>query len=152
RRGSRFRGNGPTERPGTASPRMLVAQPRSELRRALDTCKLESYRQSRMRRPQLELTLPAPAAWGGRRAGAGRKPTPGRRPGVAHRTRPHHEAPHPVHITLRANPAIRCLRADRVFPIVRLSLAAASHPGFRILQFSVQDDHFHLLVEADDRR
>src|SRR5262245_59482050 len=31
-------------------------------------------------------------------------------------------------------------------------LAAASHSGFRILQFSVQDDHVHLIVEADDSR
>jgi len=31
---------------------------------------------------------------------------------------------------------------------VRGALASASHDGFRVLQFSVQSDHLHLLVEA----
>jgi REP element-mobilizing transposase RayT len=57
-----------------------------------------------------------------------------------------------VHVTLRTGPALRCLRAARVFPSVRRALAASSHADFRLLQFSVQDDHLHLLVEADDRR
>ena len=97
-----------------------------------------------------QLSLPAPRTWGGRRPGAGRKLTPGRRPGVPHRPRPPHTAAHPLHITLRTGPAVRCLRSSRVFPAVSLALAAASHSGFRMLQFSVQDDHVHLIVEADD--
>src|SRR5438128_2267515 len=104
-----------------------------------------------MARPPLQLSLPAPRAWGGRRPGAGRKRTPGRRPGVPHRTRPPHKAAHPVHVTLRTTAAVRCLRAARVFPAVRRSLAEASHEGFRIIEFSAQDDHLHLLVEAEDR-
>ena len=91
-----------------------------------------------------------PRTWGGRCTGAGRKLAPGRRPGVPHRARPAHVAAHPVHVTLRSGPAVRCLRAVRVFPAVRRALAAASHGGFRILRFTVQDDHFHLIVEADD--
>jgi len=43
------------------------------------------------------------------------------------------------------------LRSDRVFPAVRSALAAASHGGFRIIQFSAQTDHLHLIIEADDR-
>ncbi|TMA40255.1 MAG: hypothetical protein E6J79_00510 [Deltaproteobacteria bacterium] len=96
----------------------------------------------------LQLSLPSPRTWGGRRAGAGRKLTPGRRPGVPHRTRPLHIAAHPVHVTLRSG-SVHCLRADRVFPAVRRALAA-SHRRFRILHFTVQDDHLHLIVEADD--
>ena len=99
-----------------------------------------------------QLSLPAPRTWGGRRTGAGRKPTPGRRPGVPHRRRPPHTAAHPLHVTLRTGPAVRCLRSERVFPTVRRAFAAASHGGFRVLQFSVQDDHVHLIVEADDTR
>jgi len=99
----------------------------------------------------IQLSLPTPPTWGGRRPGAGRKPTPGRRPGVPHRARPPHTAAHPVHVTLRTTHAIRCLRAGRVFPAVRHALAATSHRGFRILHFSTQDDHLHLLVEADNR-
>src|SRR5437667_10770862 len=99
-----------------------------------------------------QLSLPAPRTWGGRRTGAGRKPTPGRRPGVPHRRRPPHTVAHPLHVTLRTGPAVRCLRSERVFPTVRRAFAAASHGGFRVLQFSVQDDHLHLIVEADDTR
>src|SRR5881398_1377484 len=100
----------------------------------------------------LQLSLPQPRTWGGRRTGAGRKLTPGRRPGVPHRARPAHIAAHPVHVTLRSGRAVRCLRAGRVFPAVLGALGAASHEGFRILHFSVQDDHLHLIVEADDTR
>jgi len=70
---------------------------------------------------------------------------------VAHRARPLHAAAHPVHATLRTTRAFRCLRAGRVFPAVRRALAVASYEGFRIIHFSVQDDHLHLLVEAENR-
>jgi hypothetical protein len=36
-----------------------------------------------------------------------------------------------------------------VFTVVRDALAASSARGFRLLHFSVQADHLHLLVEAD---
>ncbi len=98
-----------------------------------------------------QLELPVPATWGGRRPGAGRKPTPGRRPGVPHTPRPPHAARHPVHVTLRARRAVGSLRAGRVFPHLREALAAASKPTFRVVHFSVQADHVHLLVEASDR-
>src|SRR6266849_749987 len=103
-----------------------------------------------IRRPT-QLSLPVPPTWGGRRRGAGRKLTPGRRPGVPHHSRALHKTAHPLHVTLRTTPAVRCLRAGRVFPAVRSALAAASHEGFRIIEFSAQDDHLHLLVEAEDR-
>jgi len=97
-----------------------------------------------MARRAVQLSLPAPRTWGGRRPGAGRKPVPGRRPGVPHRARPHHVAAHPVHVTLRAVDAVRSLRSGRLFPAVRRALAASSHAEFRILEFSIQDDHVHL--------
>jgi REP element-mobilizing transposase RayT len=53
-------------------------------------------------------------------------------------------------VTLRSTEAIRCLRSARVFPSVRSALAAASHHDFRLLQFSVQDNHVHLIIEADN--
>jgi putative transposase len=44
------------------------------------------------------------------------------------------------------------LRQRPVFLVVRRVLAAESERfGFRIVHFSVQADHIHLLVEADDR-
>src|SRR5439155_7749965 len=96
-----------------------------------------------------QLPFPPQRRWGGRRPGAGRKTTPGRRPSVAHVARPAHVPRHPVHVTLRTAQAIRCLRAARVFPAVYRALAASSYGDFRIVAFSVQDDHIHLLVEAD---
>ena len=105
-----------------------------------------------MARRPVQLTLPAPRTWGGRRPGAGRKRTPGHRPGVPHRARPEHVAAHPVHVTLRAVTAIRCLRCDRVFPAVRRALAVSSRAGFRIVEFSVQHDHLHLIAEAEHAR
>ena len=100
----------------------------------------------------VQMSLPAPRAWGGRRRGAGRKLTPGRRRTVRHRSRPRHVAAHPVHVTLRAVDALRCLRSARVFPAVRRAIAAAGHVDFRIIQFSVQNDHVHFLAEATDAR
>src|SRR5437879_6000110 len=94
---------------------------------------------------ELQLPLPMAATWGGRRPGAGRKLTPGRRPSVPHRVRPLHVATHPVHATLRATPAVRCLRSARIFPAVHRALTAASHEDFRIIHYSVQDDHLHLI-------
>jgi len=81
--------------------------------------------------------------------GARRAALPPRAP---HLGRPPHTVAHPLHVTLRTGPAVRCLRSERVFPTVRRAFAAASHGGFRVLQFSVQDDHLHLIVEADDTR
>lgn len=83
--------------------------------------------------------------------GAGRKR--GRRGNVWHRARPLHAAGEPVHVTLRAR--IAPLRSQFVYPTVRLALRRAAHRDperFRLLQYSVQRDHVHLIVEARDKR
>ena len=49
-------------------------------------------------------------------------------------------------VAVRALPS---LRSARVFSGLRGALAAASHSGFRVVHFSVQIDHVHLVVEAD---
>ena len=99
----------------------------------------------------MQLELPLPNTWGGRRAGAGRKPKVGRR-NVPHRARERHRRAHPVHIVLRSR--VRSLRSQFLFPALRRALAAATRARaeFRILQFSVQSDHVHLIVEADAQR
>ena len=94
---------------------------------------------------QFELNLPA---WGGRRKGAGRKPGPGR-PSVPHRRRSRHEPRCPAHVTLRASSGTASLRSERLIESVRAALVAATRGGFRVLHYSVQTDHLHLLVEAD---
>jgi len=55
-------------------------------------------------------------------------------------------------VTLRAQRLLPSLRTDRLFGAVRGGLAAGSRGGLRILEFSVQSNHLHLIVEADDGR
>jgi len=102
--------------------------------------------QSSMVQTSIQLELRA-RTWGGKRPGAGRKPS-GRKVGVPHRTRPPHHALHPVHVTLRAQHGLPSLRSDVLFATVRRGLSQASHGGLRLVEFSVQRDHVHLLVEA----
>jgi REP element-mobilizing transposase RayT len=47
---------------------------------------------------------------------------------------------------------VRGLRAQAVFLRVREAIARSSKGAFRVVQFSVQDNHLHLLVEAKDKR
>ena len=101
------------------------------------------------RAKQLALALPVTFGWGGRRPGAGRKPTPGCRPGVPHRARPAHDPQVPAHVTLRLAKGLPSLRGARVFADVQDALGASSGKRFRVLQFSVQSNHLHLMVEAD---
>jgi putative transposase len=76
----------------------------------------------------------------------------GRRRPAPHRARPTHRKGHPVHVTLRARPDVPSLRAPHTFPAVRAALSSASKAKFRLVQFSVQADHLHLLVEGADSR
>jgi REP element-mobilizing transposase RayT len=87
---------------------------------------------------------------GGRRAGAGRKRTPGRRR-VPHERRPRVSRHRPLHLTLRMLPDVGRLRRRRVWKQLRTAfLNACRTSGFRICYFSLQHNHIHLIVEADD--
>ena len=57
-----------------------------------------------------------------------------------------------MHVTLRARDALPSLRSARVFPFVQRSLAASHKDAFRVVHFSVQTDHVHLVVEGDEVR
>jgi putative transposase len=100
------------------------------------------------RRLPKQLMLPEPRTWGGRRDGAGRRSSRVR-PDVPHVARPTHDARHPVHITLRAARGLESLRSTTAFSALVRAFSAASRDAFRILHFSVQTDHIHLIVEAD---
>jgi REP-associated tyrosine transposase len=107
-------------------------------------------RQRRMRREgQLRLPLAEVARWGGKRAGAGRKLVAARA-SPPHRPRAPHRSRWPVHVTLRAREALPSLRSARVFPFLQRSLAACHKAAFRVVHFSVQTDHVHLVVEGDE--
>jgi hypothetical protein len=86
--------------------------------------------------------------WGGRREGAGRKPK-GDYLRAPHRARPPHDRDYPTYAILRMLPNLGSLRAPRTFEVVEDALSKSSKNWFRIVHFSVQDDHVHLLVEAD---
>jgi putative transposase len=85
---------------------------------------------------------------GGRRAGAGRKAA-GSRPDVPHRPRAPHARHAPVHVTLRTTSLPASLRMPLVFTVVRAALGRASRDAFRVIAFSVQRNHLHLVVEAE---
>ena len=97
------------------------------------------------RRPrQLDLVLPT---WGGKRRGAGRKPTrPGR---IAHARRPPLASRFPVHVTLKLEDWLPSLRDSELLPVVEGALRdSKERDGFRLVHYSIQDHHLHLLVEA----
>lgn len=98
---------------------------------------------------QLALRLKPRFSWGGARAGAGRKP--GVRPLVLHRAREELNSRHPVHITLRVERAVENLREKRRFRAVREAIRAGRERfGFRLVHFSVQGDHLHLIAEVEN--
>ena len=87
---------------------------------------------------------------GGRRRGAGRKPTR-ERAGVSHLRRPVLKARFPVHVTWRMRKDVWNLRSRRCFRVLeRAFYAGANRFGFRLVHYSVQGNHLHLLVEAKD--
>jgi putative transposase len=55
-----------------------------------------------------------------------------------------------LHLTLRARAGLPSLRAPQVFETIRESIRKANRVEFRVVHFSVQSDHLHLVVEAQD--
>ena len=71
---------------------------------------------------------------------------------MPHLTRPKLEPRHPVQVTIRAAPGLPSLRSARVFAALRRSIARASVDRFRVIHFSIQQDHGHFIVEGDEPR
>ena len=93
-----------------------------------------------------------PPGRGGTRAGAGRKPVTGRRTNVPHRVRPRHAASRPVHVTLRARGGLPSLRSQRIHGMLSGVLLDQRKrryaKAFQVVEFTIQEDHLHLIVEA----
>jgi REP element-mobilizing transposase RayT len=97
---------------------------------------------------QQELTF---RAWGGARAGSGRKPK-GKWAGEKHGRRPTVDARVPLHLTMRVS-GMPSLRTQRCMTAVRRALRGGrEHDGFRLVHYAVQPDHLHLVVEAKGKR
>ncbi len=93
--------------------------------------------------------------WGGKRAGAGRKPRPraDRPPHRRVRKRPPVTAREPVHVVIRVVGEVGRLRRRKAYQAIRRALLTALVRGLiRVVHVSIQGRHIHLLVEADDER
>ena len=88
---------------------------------------------------------------GGPRQGAGRPRGP--RPRVLHRARPAAPGRYPLHVTIRVRADVPSLRSARLVRELRRSLVEACERGtFRVVHYSLMDDHVHCIVEASGRR
>src|SRR5438552_9367033 len=98
---------------------------------------------------QLEMEL---RTWGGKRDGAGRPPN-GSKAGVSHLRRAELAPRHPVHVTLRLTQGVGYLRTQTRTRIIEEALAEAKERfGMRVIHYSIQGNHLHLIVEAQDER
>jgi len=87
---------------------------------------------------------------GGKRKGAGRKPN-GARAGSSHDKRPEIKPYHALHVTLRVAPEIGSLRRRKIYKVMRdATIIAALREQIRIVHISLQRDHVHLIVEAEN--
>jgi len=99
----------------------------------------------------IQLTLDdarKPTGHGGWRPGAGRKRKSRR--GVTHDARPVLKARYPVLVTMRIAANVPNLRRRKLVHIVRAAIAESHKDFFRIIEFSVQGNHIHVIVEATD--
>jgi REP element-mobilizing transposase RayT len=97
---------------------------------------------------QLAFSFTEPKRRGGARQGAGRKPRAAYLRQTPHRARAVHRKAHPVHVTLRAG--LRSLRSQQVARTLLGGLRDSNREWFRVVHYSVQHNHVHLIVEADD--
>src|SRR5690606_29712838 len=95
-----------------------------------------------MRTKQLKLNL-YKGSWGGRRPGSGRKRLHSK--GVAHRKREKVNERLPLHINFKFNKHIKnkmCLK------LLKKAIMNDRSHGLRIVHFSLQSNHIHLIVEC----
>ena len=98
---------------------------------------------------QLAFDLRERARWGGRRAGAGAGRKRGPDPKSAHRSRADLASRFPCHVTLKVKRGLPSLRSGRLVRELERSFAAAFDRGrFRLVHYSIQNDHLHAIVEA----
>ena len=99
----------------------------------------------RLKKP-IQLELPRR---GGKRKGAGRPKTVG----VVQRVpRPEFARRFPLHVTLKIKDDVGSLRTNKIYAqIQRAFFYGHNRFGMRMVEFSVQGNHIHLVVEAEGR-
>ena len=104
-----------------------------------------------MKGKQLSLSLATRA-----RKKGGRPPS-GDRPGVSHAARPEVSAKTPLHVTLTTVPEVGRLRTPTIRKTVQRALNCSvgwsrQRGRMRICHLSIQGNHIHLLVEAENKQ
>src|SRR5919201_6619933 len=87
------------------------------------------------------------------RAGKPKKrpgPKPAEFADVRHRTRAVHKYWNPLHVTMRAKRGLPSFRTQTLHGAFEQAVRRTRRDDFRVVEFSIQDDHLHLIVEADD--
>src|SRR5688572_29824208 len=86
--------------------------------------------------------------WGGKRRGAGRKPK-GERAGVSHAKRPEIDPRCPLHVTLKLEQGITTMRSWNELDLLhRLVKDLNAGELVQVIEFSLQHNHVHLILEA----
>jgi putative transposase len=102
-----------------------------------------------MARAMRQLLLPCKGR-GGWRPGAGRPKK--KNAGVSHLKRPTLPKRFPVHVTLKVRGDVPNLRTEKRFLAAKKAFRyGCDRFGMRLIEFSVQSNHIHLIVEAKDR-
>jgi REP element-mobilizing transposase RayT len=71
---------------------------------------------------------------------------------LPHARREHFKTPLPAHVTLRLRTDVPSLRTVPIVRAIERTFAVAcARPGFRLVHYSLQGNHAHLIVEARDR-
>ena len=71
---------------------------------------------------------------------------------MPHRRRDDLRKHEPVHITVRLKESLPSLRREGVLAVLRRAfVAGCDKDWFRLVHWSVQSNHIHMIVEADDQ-
>ncbi len=93
-----------------------------------------------------QLTFKKVNGWGGKRKNAGRPNKSGR---INHMKRPKIKASTPLHLTWRLKNDLVNLRCDEVQAAFQKAAQKAKKLELRLLHYSLQHDHIHLIAEAN---
>src|SRR4051812_40222937 len=82
----------------------------------------------------------------------GRRPRPERVGMLPHSTRPEHDERHPVHVSMKRVRCAPSFRSQRLHVLLVAHFAAAVKRGIKVLHYSIQHDHLHLMIEGKDKK
>jgi REP element-mobilizing transposase RayT len=133
-----------------ATPDATKSSPLSKLRFSSELGSRYKYVMARLRKRHVQQSL-ALHTWGGKRKGAGR-PQTNERKSERHRVRPRVRKSDVLHVTLRVVPELARLRRRAAYAAIRRAAnVVLGRSDFRVVHISIQANHVHLLVEAEDK-